>query len=179
VRLTGLQTASESQNQRDSNFSFAPDWYACQYYRGIVLAVFPVLDPKTVLWSPFSKKRALTGAPAVRRMKTYSAQSGYVYQYYYDGQRPFGSSAAGIEFVFSVSADRASWRPASVLIGDAAIAAWQDRHGRQLSSTERYALAKMALFQAFDERATPERMKDEVLVRPADVEAIADTLGFD
>jgi hypothetical protein len=37
----------------------------------------------------------------------------------------------------------------------------------------------MALFQAFDERATPERMKDEVLVRPADVEAIADTLGFD
>ena len=112
-------------------------------------------------------------------MKTYSAESGYVYQYYYDGQRPFGSPAAGAEFVFSVSADRANWRPASVLIGDAAIAAWQERHGRPLSSTERYALAKMALFQAFDERSTPQRMKDEVVVRQADVQAIADTLGFD
>jgi hypothetical protein len=112
-------------------------------------------------------------------MKTYSAESGYVYQYCYDGQRPFGSPAAGIEFVFSVSADRAHWRPVSVLVGDAAIAAWEERHGRRLSSTERYALAKMALFQAFDERSAPERMKDEVAVRQADVEAIADTLGFD
>ena len=121
----------------------------------------------------------MTGSPAVRRMKTYSAQSGYVYQYYYDGQRPFGSPAAGIEFVFGISADRANWRPTSVLIGDAAIAVWQERHGREFSSTERYALAKMALFQAFDERPTPQRMKNDVLVRQADVEAIADTLGFD
>ena len=112
-------------------------------------------------------------------MKTYSAQSGYVYQYYYDGQRPLGSPAAGFEFVFSVSADRANWRPARVLLGDDAIAAWQGRRGRDLSSTERYALAKMALFQAFDERSTPERMKEAVLLRQADVEAISDTLGFD
>jgi hypothetical protein len=42
----------------------------------------------------------LSGAPAIRRMKTYSAQSGYVYQYFYEVQRP------GTEFVFSVSADR-------------------------------------------------------------------------
>jgi hypothetical protein len=112
-------------------------------------------------------------------MKTYSAQSGYVYQYCYDGQRPYGSPPAGIEFVFSVSADRANWRPARVRVGDGAMAAWQERHGREITSTERYALAKMALFQAFDERTSPERMKDEVLVRLADVEAIADRLGFD
>ena len=38
----------------------------------------------------FSKKPLpLTGAPAVRRLKSYSAQSGYVYQYFYEGQRPF------------------------------------------------------------------------------------------
>jgi hypothetical protein len=111
-------------------------------------------------------------------MKTYCAQTGYVYQYYYDGQRPLRSPASGVEFVFTISADRANWRPASVLIGGAAMDAWQERHGRQLSSTERYALAKMALFQAFDERP-PDRMKDDVQVRQADVEAIADTLGFD
>ena len=36
----------------------------------------------------FTKKPLpLTGAPAVRRLKSYSAQSGYVYQYFYEGQR--------------------------------------------------------------------------------------------
>jgi len=55
-----------------------------------------------------SKKEApLTGAPAVRRQKTYSAESGYVYQYYYEGQRPASrDGSSGIEFVFNVSADR-------------------------------------------------------------------------
>jgi hypothetical protein len=111
-------------------------------------------------------------------MKTYSAQSGYAYQYYYEGQRRLDAPQPGIEFVFSVSADRANWRPVGVLMGDAAIGAWQQRSDRELSSTERYAVAKMALFQAFDERS-PERMQDAVLVRNADVEAIARALGFE
>jgi hypothetical protein len=111
-------------------------------------------------------------------MKTYSAQSGYVYQYFYEGQRPLGSGSQMVtEYVFSVSADRARWRPVSVLLGGAA-AAWQRRHGRELSSTERYALAKMALFQALDERPTPARMTAEVLLREADIEAIAAALDF-
>jgi hypothetical protein len=109
-------------------------------------------------------------------MKSYSSGSGYAYQYCYEGQRALG--AAGWEFVFSVSADRTHWRRTSVVLGDAATAEWRERHGRELSSTERYAVAKMALFQAFDER-TPERMKDEVRVRAADVEAIAETLGLE
>ena len=44
--------------------------------------------------------------------------------------------------------------------------------------TERYAVAKMALFQAFDERTEPALMKDPVHVRAADVEAIVETLGL-
>jgi len=128
----------------------------------------------------FTKKElVLTGAPTVRRMKTYSAQSGYVYQYYYEGQRPFRSSGeTGAEFVFSISADRKSWRPVSVLLTTNALAQWQAANARELSTTERYAVAKMALFQAFDERATPALMKEEVRVRPADVEAIVETLGL-
>jgi hypothetical protein len=47
-----------------------------------------------------------------------------------------------------------------------------------LSSTERYAVSKLALFQAFDERATPELMTQEVRVRAADVAAIIETLGL-
>ena len=116
----------------------------------------------------------------MRRAKTYSAQSGYVYQYYYQGRRPFGpGGAGGTEFVFNVSADGHAWRPTSILIAGAAVAAWQSAHRRELSSTEVYALAKMSLFQAFDERANPAHMKGDVHVSEADIEAIASTLGFE
>jgi hypothetical protein len=127
----------------------------------------------------FRKSAALTGAPPVRRLKTYSAQSGYVYQYYYEGHRPFrAGSESGTEFVFSVSADRKTWRPSNVRIGDGAASRWEAAHARELSTTERYAIAKMALFQAFDERPTPSLMKEDVLVRNADVDAIVETLGL-
>ena len=128
----------------------------------------------------FGKKPLpLTGAPTVRRFKSYSAQSGYVYQYFYEGQRPYSSGGeSGIEYVFTVSADRKTYHPVSVLVGEAEVRAWEQGHGRMLAGTERYAVSKMALFQAFDERATPPEMKQEVRVRSADMEAIIETLGL-
>ena len=128
----------------------------------------------------FSKRpAALTGAPPVRRLKTYSAQSGYVYQYYYEGHRPFRSAGeSGSEFVFTISADRKSWSEAGVHVSDQAVAHWERSHARQLSNNERYAIAKMALFQAFDDRSNPGLMKDAVRVRPADAEAIVETLDL-
>lgn len=135
----------------------------------------------TVFRNFFPRKNApLAGAPAVRRLKNYSAQSGYVYQYYYQGNRPFHSGGeTGMEFVFHISADRKNWRPAAVLLSDGVIRAWEEGHARELSSTERYAIAKLALFQAFDERPTPAQMKDDVRLRRADVEAIVETLGLE
>jgi hypothetical protein len=116
----------------------------------------------------------------VRRLKSYSAQSGYVYQYFYEGQRPFRSGGeSGTEFVFTVSADRKTSHAVSVLVADGALRAWEQAHAHPLSSTERYAVSKMALFQAFDERATPDLMKQEVRVRAADVAAILETLGLE
>jgi hypothetical protein len=112
-------------------------------------------------------------------MKTYSAQSGYVYQYYYEGQRPFHAGPdRGIEFVFSLSHDRKAWHSTSVMVSDSAIAVWEQAHARDLSATERYAVAKMALFQAFDERSAPEQMKEPVRLRPADVDGIIESLGL-
>ena len=120
--------------------------------------------------SLFSKKKPpLSGAPAQRRLKTYSGQTGYVYQYFYQGHRNYQAPESGLEFVFCISSDRKNWWETSVLIGDGALGGWQTAHGRELSSTERYAIAKMALFQAFDERPTPARMADEMRVRRADV----------
>lgn len=130
--------------------------------------------------SLFQKKpQPLIGTPTVRRLKTYQAQSGYVYQYYYEGHRDFRSGGeSGMEFVFSLSADRKNWHLLSVLVSDEAVRAWETSHVRQLSSTERYAVAKVALFQAFDERAEPSLMRDEVRVRNADIEGIVETLGL-
>ena len=125
------------------------------------------------------KEAPLTGAPAVRRQKTHSAESGYVYQYYYEGQRRANRDAsAGVQFVFNVSADRKSSFPVSVFVSDEALQRWQQGHGRQLGSTERYAVAKMALFQAFDQRAAPDAMSEEIRVQSADVESILATLDI-
>ncbi len=127
----------------------------------------------------FGKKEIpLTGAPAVRRQKTYSAESGYVYQYFYEGQRP-SSGDPGTEYVFDVSADRKSSAPVSVFVATEAIESWQVETGRTLSGAERYAIAKMALFQAFDERPAPESMREAVHVTPAAVRQILATLNID
>jgi len=129
---------------------------------------------------PFLHRPApLQGAPTTRRLRTYSAQSGYVYQYFYEGHREFReASDAGTQFVFRVSADNKTWIASAVLVSEEAIRAWESAHERTLSATERYAVAKMALFQAFDERETPPLMKAAVRVRAADVDAIVETLGL-
>jgi hypothetical protein len=133
-----------------------------------------------VFRSLFPKRKApLTGAPAVRRMKTYSAQSGYVYQYFYEGHRNYaGTGENGMEYVFNISPDRKNWHPCSVFLSDAAVNDWESDRGRRLTSTERYAVAKLALFQAFDDRVSPAHMHDAVRVRRADLDGIVDTLGL-
>jgi hypothetical protein len=125
------------------------------------------------------KEVPLSGAPVVRRQKTHSAESGYVYQYFYEGQRAAKrDGAAGTQYVFNVSADRKSSFPVSVFISDKALAEWQADHGRQLGSTERYAIAKLALFQAFDQRESPAAMSEEICVSDADVAAFLATLDI-
>jgi hypothetical protein len=127
----------------------------------------------------FGKKTVpLAGVPTVRRQKTYSAQSGYVYQYFYEGHRP-SSPERGTEYVFDVSSDRKTSSPVSVVISDAAVANWQNESGRTLSATEQYAIAKMALFQAFDERESPEAMRQAVHVSAGAVQAILAALHID
>ncbi len=118
----------------------------------------------------------LMGAPEVRRIKTHSADSGYVYQYFYEGRSP---TPDGVEYVFSVSADRATYFSVSVIIPDQAVDAWQDAHGRELSDNERYGLAKIALRQAFDERPAPAAMRGEVRLGPDDLDSIAQALGLE
>jgi hypothetical protein len=120
----------------------------------------------------------LSGAPAVRRQKTYSAQSGYVYQYFYEGHRP-AVNRGGTEYVFDVSSDRKTSVHVSVVVSHEALESWQKERGRNLSSSEQYAIAKMALFQAFDERENPDALRDAVHVDAGRVRAFLETLDID
>ena len=122
------------------------------------------------------RKKPLTGAPATPRQKTYSAMSGYAYQYYYQGQREVSE---GIEFVFDVSADRKTSFPLSIVVSDAALAQWEQAHERKLGSNERYAVAKLALFRAFDETDTPKGLLKPVRVDAKQVGELLETLGVD
>jgi hypothetical protein len=128
----------------------------------------------------FSKRPApLAGAPAVRRIKSYAAESGYVYEYFYEGHRQWRDGLGrGVEFEFRVSAGREQWLPAAVVVADRAVHVWETAHARTVSPTERYAIAKLALFQAFDQRPAPPETAVEVRVAAADIEAIAERLGL-
>lgn len=122
----------------------------------------------------------LRGAPAVRRDKTYSAASGYVYVYHYQGLRKVNRQGRpATEYVFEVSAGRKAAFPVSVFVGDSVVEQWERDHGRELLDSERYAIAKMALRQAFDDRPGPESMRTPVEVSAADAAAILSLLGRD
>ena len=87
----------------------------------------------------------------VRRLKSYTGQTGYVYQYYFVGKRPALEGPPATEYVFDVSSDRQSYFDVSIFVLESALQAWSASHGRELSEPEQYAAAKMALFQTFDE----------------------------
>ncbi|HEV2103074.1 MAG TPA: hypothetical protein VGR58_09880 [Candidatus Acidoferrum sp.] len=103
-----------------------------------------------------SNNRAMTKPEAVRRIKSYSAANGYVYQYYfYELNRVSVEGRAAGEFVYAISADRGASFGLRILVMQAALEAWAAANGRSLTVSEEYALAKMRLFQAFDEGVVP------------------------
>ncbi len=90
----------------------------------------------------------------IRRLKTYAGTQGYVYQYYFVGQRAALANdpeAPATEFVFDVTSDRKLTYAVSVFLPEKAVAAWVKTHGRPLTEAEHYAAAKLRLFHAFDE----------------------------
>lgn len=93
---------------------------------------------------------------AVRRIKSYSAANGYVYQYcFYEVNRVLLDGQAAGEFVYAISADRAKCFGLRIFVMQSALDGWAKANGRALTSSEEYAVAKMRLFQAFDEGDAP------------------------
>ncbi len=93
-------------------------------------------------------------AMSSRRLKTYSGQTGYVYQYYFVGKRPAledDPEAPATEYVFDVTSDRKTIFAVSIFLPAAALEVWASSRGRSLSEPEQYAAVKLRLMQAFDE----------------------------
>ena len=90
----------------------------------------------------------------IRRLKTYTGQTGYVYQYYFVGKRVAlegDPEAPSTEYVFDVTSDRKTTYAVSVFLQPQALEAWLAARGRSLSEPEQYAAVKLRLMQAFDE----------------------------
>jgi hypothetical protein len=93
---------------------------------------------------------------AVRRIKSYSAENGYVYQYcFYEVNRIHNNGSPAGEFIYAVSADRKTTFPLRIVVRQSALQAWAQTNGRPLTSSEEYAVAKMRLFRAFDSGEIP------------------------
>ena len=103
---------------------------------------------------------------AVRRIKSYSAANGYVYQYcFYEVNRVLVDGQAAGEFIYAISADRGTSFGLRIFVMQSALEAWARANGRSLTSSEEYAVAKMRLFQAFDEGVVPLKAEDAREVR--------------
>ncbi|HKM80199.1 MAG TPA: hypothetical protein VJY15_04485 [Candidatus Acidoferrum sp.] len=98
----------------------------------------------------------MTRPGAVRRVKSYSASNGYVYQYcFYEVNRITHEGGPAGEFIYAISTDCKTTFPLRIVVVQAALQVWARANGRVLSSSEEYAVAKMRLFQAFDEGEVP------------------------
>lgn len=111
----------------------------------------------------------------VRRMKTYTGEMGFVYQYYFVGRRAAlaeDPAAPATEFIFDVTADRKTLVSSSVFVKPEALRAWAQAHGRELNPTEQYAVAKMRLFRAFDSSENFQQEGRRLQVEAADIEGL-------
>lgn len=117
----------------------------------------------------------------VRRIKSYSAATGYVYQYHFEEVRPQQQRAGreGTEYVYAVSRDRKRTFLVPVFLRREATERWAQTHGRPLNGTEEYAAAKMRLFAAFDEVVELEAGRLALEVTPENVEALLAPLELD
>ena len=125
-----------------------------------------------------------TGDPQIkmgRRYKSYPAETGISYQYFYEGQRrvtrPEGQGA-GSDFVFVVTADQHPPFTLRVFVSGRATGAWRTALGQDLNSNEQYAAAKMRLFRAFDEQEKLHQHRLSLVVDETNVQELLEPLDL-
>jgi hypothetical protein len=115
----------------------------------------------------------------VRRIKSYSADSGFVYQYQFQDAHPAQQGTArGNEYVYYVSADRKKMFPVRIFVRADAVGKSVKSTGRALTGTEEYAVAKMRLFQAFDEIESLGEKSPDLIVDNSNLETLLSQLDL-
>lgn len=116
---------------------------------------------------------------APRRAKSYSAATGYVYQYYfYEVQKTRRGGSAGSEYIYMVSVDRKKVFPLRIFVARDGIEKWGLAARRELTGTEEYAVAKMRLFEALDEVPDLANGQPELVVDGSNIEALLSRLDI-
>ena len=118
----------------------------------------------------------------IRRLKSYTAQTGYVYQYYFVGKRPAldgDPEAPATEYIFDVTSDRKTMFAVSVFLPPQALAAWAESRGRALTEPEQYAAVKLRLMQAFDEIPDMLHRGRRLLLDAELLPVLLDSIGLD
>ena len=109
------------------------------------------------------------------RTKTYSAETGFVYQYHFEEDRDY---PGGRVYRFVTSVSRQPPFVVEIRTPDAATSEWERTQNRTLTWTERYAIAKMALFAAMDTAASPQQLREPCEVDVSQISEIARTLDL-
>jgi len=116
------------------------------------------------------------------RVKSYSAASGFVYPYYFHEvqklRRGPPENWRGTEYTYMVSADRKTVFPVCIFVRQDALEDWARQAGRALSGTEEYAVAKLRLFQAFDEIEDLAKTRPDLLVDQSNLESLLAALDI-
>jgi len=115
------------------------------------------------------EKSAESATP--RRLKTYQAETGYVYSYVFCEHH----SAMGFtEYRFLLDPERESERGIALLFSDDVRRDLEEDLGRELSHPECYAIVKVSLFRLFDEIPDPASIPSEhLLTQQAALDAMA------
>jgi hypothetical protein len=112
------------------------------------------------------------------RPRTYSADSGYVYQYAFAGfRRVWRDGEHYVEYVFQVTGGRGEPSPVAVLLAERRLPEWSGRD-RELTASERYGIAKVCLKRALDRFPDPASMESRVVPGQAEIAEIAETLDL-
>jgi len=118
----------------------------------------------------------------VSQLKTYAGQTGFVYQYYFVGQRAAldgDPEAPATEYVFDVTSDRKRTFAVSIFLPAQALDIWAAVRGRRLDEPERYAAAKLRLMQAFDEVADMLHEGRRLTIDGEELVSLLDSIGVD
>lgn len=113
------------------------------------------------------------------RIKSYSAETGFVYQYcFVEVRKARRGLSLGTEYIYIVSVDRQENFPLTVFVKQSAEDKWAKRHNRKLGGTEQYAVAKMRLFKAFDEVEGLATTRPDLAVDDTNLEALLEKLDL-